>query len=187
MARWMAPAAIAAAALALPASSLGGGFSTVGIDSLPDGTKSGRPWEVKLTVLAHGRTPVEGAAPKVVVAKAGADATRTFRAISTSRRGVYVARVVFPSPGLWRYAVHEDYGAQHSFAPVRIRDGGGRAIRAVRMSPAALSSPPQERAESEPNLVAGLGAAGLSGLLAALLTIAVQRRRSVAGDGPAGR
>ena len=183
MARWMAPAAIAAAALALPASSLGGGFSTVGIDSLPDGTKSGRPWEVKLTVLAHGRTPVEGAAPKVVVAKAGADATRTFRAISTSRRGVYVARVVFPSPGLWRYAVHEDYGAQHSFAPVRIGNGGGRAVRSVRTAGTAAAP----ASKSEANLAAGLGAAGLAGLLAALLTVALQRRRGGQDEGPAGK
>lgn len=174
MARRMVVAAIAAAALAAPATSLGGGFSTVGLDPLPDGTGPGQPWVVELTVLAHGRTPVEGAAPKVVVAEAGGDATRTFRAIPTRRPGVYSARVVFPSPGVWRYAVHDNYiGARHTFAPVRIGKGG-EAVRAVRT--ARRTSTPVSK--SEPNLAAGFGAAGVAGLLAALLTVAVQRRRA---------
>jgi YtkA-like len=174
MVRWTVPTAIAAAALAAPATALGGGFSTVGLDSLPDGTAAGRAWVVELTVMAHGRTPVDGAAPRVVVAEAGGGAERSFRAIETRRRGVYVARVVFPSPGLWRYAVHESYGARHSFAPVRIGDGGGRALRAVRTTPAPSPSPPSA---GEPEPAAGLGAAGLAGPLAALLALAAQRRR----------
>jgi hypothetical protein len=178
MVRWTAPAAIAAVALAAPAASLGGGYSTVGLDSLPDGTGPGRPWAVELTVLAHGRTPVEGGTPRVVVRRLGGGGAHTFDATSTRRPGVYVARVVFPSPGVWAYAVHDSYvGARHTFAPVRI--GKGRpVIRAVRPAGGRPAS------VAEPNLAAGLGVAGVAGLLAVLLTAVVQRRRGSADADP---
>ena len=49
-----------AAALTAPATSLAGGFATVGLSSLPGDARPGEAWVVDLTVLQHGRTPLEG-------------------------------------------------------------------------------------------------------------------------------
>jgi hypothetical protein len=106
---------------------------------------------VELTVLAHGRTPVEGGAPKVVVTKLGGRVRRTLDAEPTRRPGVYLARVVFPSPGWWRYTVYDNYaGARHTFAPVRIGEGG-RAIRAAQPTARGRPAPVTE---GEPSIAA---------------------------------
>ena len=49
---------VGVALLALPAVAGAGGFATVGLSSLPDGTAPGKPWHVTLTILQHGRTPM---------------------------------------------------------------------------------------------------------------------------------
>ena len=59
--RWATMAAVAIA-LAVPSGAAAGGFATVGLGSLPDGTPPGTPWHVTLTILQHGRTPLPGAA-----------------------------------------------------------------------------------------------------------------------------
>ena len=56
-----------AAALTAPATSLAGGFATVGLSSLPDDARPGEPWVVDLTVLQHGRTPLEGVEPAMII------------------------------------------------------------------------------------------------------------------------
>lgn len=119
------------AVLAAPAS--GGGFATTGLSSLPDGVAPGEPWEVDLTVLAHGRTPATNLKPAITISRGG---ERRRFAAQEVRPGVYRARVVFPSEGRWRYAVDSGYGIQpETFAPVDIRP------RAE--APAATSSSPR--------------------------------------------
>src|SRR3954468_9988286 len=87
------------AALALPGAAAAGGFATVGLSSLPDGTPPGRPWDVRLTVLQHGRTPMSNLRPVVRIRRAGGGPARDFAAAPAGRPGVYRARVVFPSAG----------------------------------------------------------------------------------------
>ena len=43
-----------------PATTLGGGWATVGLSSLPNGTPPGEEWVVDLTVLQHGRHSARG-------------------------------------------------------------------------------------------------------------------------------
>ena len=45
---------------ALTATAFGGGWATVGMSSTPAGAKPGEPWVVDMTILQHGRTPLEG-------------------------------------------------------------------------------------------------------------------------------
>src|SRR5215210_1200668 len=92
----VAAAALAAALLA-PATALAGGWATVGLSSLPDGTRPGEEWVVDVTVLQHGRTPLEGVRPKVLVKGEAGGPEKSFAADPTERAGVYRARVVFPS------------------------------------------------------------------------------------------
>jgi len=58
------------AALAFPGAASAGGFATVGLSSLPDGTAPGKPWHVTLTILQHGRTPLSGLSPEVRIRSA---------------------------------------------------------------------------------------------------------------------
>src|SRR3712207_4904989 len=97
------------ATLAAPANALAGGFATVGLGSLPNGTAPGEPWVAELTVMAHGRSdaPVEGLKPAVEVMKADGSGRRRFPARPTDEPGVYRAEVTFDSPGVWHYSVED--------------------------------------------------------------------------------
>jgi hypothetical protein len=109
----------AAAMLLAPAAAQAGGWATVGLSSLPDGMDAGEPWVVDLRVLQHGRTPLNGVQPRVLLT--GPDGTRrAFDARPTGEPGMYRARVVFPTAGRWRFAVDDGFTQTHTYAPVRI-------------------------------------------------------------------
>jgi hypothetical protein len=86
--------------------------------------RAGTPWNVTVTVLQHGQTPLAGVQPTITIRKG----TRAlvFRARPTGEIGAYRARVVFPKAGMWRYSVYDaftEYGGAkvHTYAPIRIR------------------------------------------------------------------
>jgi hypothetical protein len=125
----------AASALALAGTAAAGGWATVQLSSTPRGLSAGEPWVVDITVLQHGRTPLDGLKPTLTIRKSvprttsavakGRPTIRTFAARPTGRPGVYRARVVFPSAGTWRYEVYDGFvrygGAKkHTYSPVRI-------------------------------------------------------------------
>src|SRR4051812_11999689 len=93
-----------------------GGWATVGLDSTP----SAKRWDVNVTVLQHGRTPLSGVTPAIEIRNA--TTTKRFDAKPTGRKGVYHATVTFPSGGKWDYVVYDGFIANqaHSFPPVRI-------------------------------------------------------------------
>jgi hypothetical protein len=110
--------AVVAAAIAVPAASAGG-WATVGLSSLPGGTPAGGKWSVDMTVLQHGRTPLEGIAPVLTIVNRDGD-SRRFVGTPTGKPGVYHAEVVFPSAGTWSYEVWDDFSRTHTFKPVEI-------------------------------------------------------------------
>jgi hypothetical protein len=125
----------AASALALAGTAAAGGWATVQLSSTPRGLSAGEPWVVDITVLQHGRTPLNGLKPTLTIRKAAARlssgvakgrlTTRTFAARPAGKPGVYRVRVVFPSAGTWRYEVYdgfEQYGGArtHRYAAVKI-------------------------------------------------------------------
>jgi hypothetical protein len=152
---------LAVAAIAVPAAGAGG-FATVGLSSLPTGTAAGEKWPVDLTVLQHGRTPLEGIAPVLTITN-DRGASRRFSTRPTGTPGVYHADVVFPSSGTWTYEVWDDFSQTHTFKPVAI---GG---------PAGVGAPAGDSFPYVP-----LGLAG--GLVLALAAGAIAYRR---GRGPA--
>ena len=160
----VAAAALAAALLA-PATSLAGGFATVGIDSFPEDVRPGDEWVVELTVLQHGVTPLTGVKPRVMAEPAGAGRPDAFSAEPTKRPGVYRASVEFESAGDWRIGVDDDFAAVHEFGTVHVGNGD-------RDGDAVLAG----SAGSAPSLGAALGIASLAGLLAAAF-YALRRRR----------
>lgn len=119
---------LAAVVVAAPASA--GGWATVGLASTPEGVGAGETWEAEITVLRHGVTPTDGAAPSLTIRNADSELSETFGAEPTGETGVYVARVVFPSTGTWSYEIDNGlvatgYGesATTTYAPVAIGAG----------------------------------------------------------------
>ena len=125
----------AASALALAGTAAAGGWATVQLSSTPRGLSAGEPWIVDVTVLQHGRTPLDGLKPTLTIRKSssrtasgafkGRLTTRTFVARPAGKPGVYRVRVVFPTAGTWRYEVYDGFvqygGARtHRYAPVTI-------------------------------------------------------------------
>jgi YtkA-like len=163
------------AALAAPATATAGGWATVGLSSLPEGLDAGEPWTVDVTVLQHGRTPLEGIQPAVIVRKAGADESKRFPARPTERPGVYRATVVFDAAGEWRYRVDDDFSQVHDFAPVQVGEGDGDSVAAAVPAAGTRSAGGDD---DGPDLLLAFAAAAVAGLAAGLAAAAIQRRRS---------
>ena len=161
-ARWIAAAVTVAGLLGLPAGALAGGWATVTLSSTPDGLSPGQPWLVELEILQHGRTPLDGVEPSIVLTERATGATRTVAAKPTGRPGVYEARAVFPDAGRWTYAVDDGFTQVHDYPEVTI---GG----------AATAVAPAGGAEAFPWVA--LGVALLAGVAAAVLTAGLRRRR----------
>jgi hypothetical protein len=155
-----------AVSLLVPAGAAAGGFATVGLDSLPDGDPN---WNVELTVLQHGRTPLDGVQPRVILTR-GSE-RRTFAAKPTGRPGVYRAAVVFPGAGTWHYAVDDGFTMTHTFPPVVV----GTAKRDSQPVAAAAST------RGGPDIALALAAAVGAGLAAGLAGAAMRRTRPAAG------
>ena len=164
-----------AAALVAPAAATAGGFATVGLDPPPAGVGSGDTWTADITVLQHGRTPIDALepAPALTIRRPGGGEARTFESRPAGRPGVYRTRVVFPAGGRWVYEV-DAFGTTHTFAPVRL---GG---------PAAAPAAAPASGGTDPNVVLALAVSLAAGLLAGLLTALVQRRRPPRLTAPAG-
>jgi hypothetical protein len=161
-------------ALLAPALASAGGFATAGLSSTPDGIAPGKPWKVDITVLQHGRTPLDGLTPRVRISSGAV--TREFAAKPTAEPGVYRAEVVFPKAGEWEYVVLDGFNDQmpHTFPAVRI--GGGAASPA---SPAAPSpAPAPAPAPDDGGIAAGwLWGAGAALVLALALLAGDRLRR----------
>jgi hypothetical protein len=160
------------ALLIAAAPAYGGGFATVGLSSTPTGIAPRQPWDVDLTVLQHGRTPVEGVTPIVYIRTD--DTTKAFTARPTGKPGVYHVRVVFPKAGRWSYEVNDGFftDMRHTFPAVDIGDSGSPAVLVADTAP-----PAQAPAPDDGGIAAGwLWGAGAA-LLLALAVLGLDRRR----------
>jgi MYXO-CTERM domain-containing protein len=111
---------LAVALIAVPAAGAGG-FATVALSSMPP--EDGSAWNVQLTILQHGRTPLDGLSPAIMIQN-GDDAPLTFTATPTGEPGVYAAAVEFPSDGRWTYAINDGFSRIHTYKPVTVVGGG---------------------------------------------------------------
>jgi hypothetical protein len=158
---------ILAAALIAPATATAGGFATVGLNPPPEEIGPGTPWVVDLEILQHGRTPLEGVEPSVIVT--GGGDREVFPAEPTGKPGVYRAEVVFPGEGTWRYAVDDGFTQTHTFPPVTIGSGDGTAAAGT----AAAGAQPDD---GGPDIALALAIAAAAGFAAALVVTVVRRR-----------
>ena len=121
---WIAALVAAAGLLGLPAAAMAGGWATVSLSSTPDGLGPGATWDVEMTILQHGRTPLDGVEPSITLTNGATGETEHVAAKPTGRPGVYEARAVFPDAGRWTYAVDDGFSQVHDYPAVTI---GGAA------------------------------------------------------------
>ncbi len=183
MALRIALLAAIAAALAVPAAATAGGWATVGFDPPPEGLAPGEPWQVDLTVLQHGRTPLEGVHPRVIVGSEDGGEGGSFPARATGKPGVYRATVVFESAGAWTLAVDDGFSATHRFPEVRVGEEGMGSAEPVALASTAAATPPSA-GDDGPNVLLALGVAAVAALAAGLGAAYLQRRSG--GTSPAG-
>lgn len=178
MKRTLALAALAFGLLAPTA--LAGGWATAGLSSLPPaGAGPGDEWKTQITLLQHGRTPLENVSPAIVVTNAAGKDTR-FDATPTDKPGVYDVTVSFPTAGKYTYTVDDGFGNAfpHDFAPVTI--GENITTTAPASAPAA---PPPASDDGLPLASYLLG--GLALLLGGAAVTSAMRARRARGAGQA--
>lgn len=111
---------------------MAGGWATAGLSSTPDGVAPGETWKVDIEILQHGRTPMTGIEPAVIIEDAAGKETR-FDGEETKKAGIYTAAVVFPKAGRYTYTVDDGFtnAVPHTFPAVLIGTGGERDKTAV--------------------------------------------------------
>jgi hypothetical protein len=180
--------AVIAAALAAPPAASAGAWATVGFDPPPDTLAPGEGWQVEMTILQHGVTPLVGVEPSVIVAPAEGGERKAFRARPTGKPGVYRATVAFPSAGTWRYVVDDGFSAQHKYPPVRVGKSGKNAgAEPVAVANTAVATPPSPGSpgsgDDGPSYMLAFVAAAVAALAAGFGAALLQRR---GGSSPAG-
>jgi hypothetical protein len=96
-----------------------GCMATVGLAPPPAGIAPGTTWTAELTVLQHGVNALPNAKtarPTLTIVNTETGTTRTFVARGTRNPEVFVADVVFPTAGSWRYEVYDDFTSDGSQA-----------------------------------------------------------------------
>jgi LPXTG-motif cell wall-anchored protein len=169
-------AVIAAAALAAPSAATAGGWATVGFDPPPDDLAPGQPWRVELTILQHGRTPLVGVKPRVIVEQKAGGEQESFLARPTGEPGVYRASVVFGSAGEWSLVVDDGFTARHTFPAVQVGKGGSRAATEQVAALDTAAATPPSTGDDGPNLLLAFGAAAVAALAAGFGAAFLQRR-----------
>jgi hypothetical protein len=181
MTRWIGPVVLLLA-MAFPATALGGGYATLGLQSLPEGIEPGETWTAEFTVLAHGRTPFLDGHPSVTVRDSEGELTGSFPGRLVNKSGLYRAEVVFPENGRYRYVIDDGYSQRHTFPAVTVGDGGGDPVPspAAAEPPAAQPAPPADG----PSVPLALVLAAGVGLLTGWLVLMLLSRRARTGGRP---
>jgi hypothetical protein len=113
---------VVAVTLLAPTAAWAGGFATANLSSTPTGIAPGEPWNVEMTILQHGRTPMTGVRPGIRITLP--DGTRKYFGGEPvdGKPGVYRATVVFPEAGNYDYEVDDGFtnAVPHTFPPVEI-------------------------------------------------------------------
>jgi hypothetical protein len=193
-------AALAAGALYQAGVASAGCMATVGLAPPPQGIAPGTTWSAEITVLQHGVQPLPNqktAQPTLTIVNTESGAERTFVARRTKDPAVYVAEVVFPAAGSWRYEVFDDFTSEggqpvpcartHTFAAVDIGGPAGGGSQ----TPPSSGEPAPAPAQPVPSAATGddggfpvwpVVGAVLAGLAAIAASVLLLRRRR--GRGP---
>jgi hypothetical protein len=171
-------------------------MATVGLAAPPQGIAPGTTWSAEITVLQHGVRPLPNAKtaqPTLTIVNTENGRQQTFVARRTNDPAVYVADVVFPAAGSWRYEVFDDFTSwggepapcaqTHTFAAVDVGGpaGGGSQTPPSSGEPAPAQPVPAAASGDDGGFpvwpVVGAVLAGLAAIAASLLLLHRRRGR----------
>jgi hypothetical protein len=127
----MRAALVAMFALVFAAPAAAGGWATAEL-APPEGIRAGETWTATITILQHGRTPLDGVKPKLIVSD-GKGLKLPVPARWTGEAGIYEAKVKLPHAGSWHYAVDDgftQYGGRqtHAFSVFEVGPARERSV-----------------------------------------------------------
>jgi mono/diheme cytochrome c family protein len=137
----------------------GGGWAVVTLDELPANVQANEPFMIGFTVRQHGRTPLAGLEPSVVVTHAAGNDRVIVPAKDEGPVGHYTARITLPSAGEWTWGI-DAFGALNP------------------MPSLVVAASPQEGTLPAAPPTAVVGASGIAALLG--LTLLSRRRLAIA-------
>jgi hypothetical protein len=120
-------------AVALVPSVFAGGWAVTTLDALPSEIRAGQSYSIGYVIRQHGQTPYTNAQTAIEIRSSDREPPTRFRARPEGAAGHYVAEVIFPSAGEWRWDVD-----QTPFEPQR--------LGTLTVLPAALATQPSEPA-----------------------------------------
>lgn len=187
-------AAIAAGALYQAGVASAGCMATVGLAAPPQGIAPGTTWSAEITVLQHGVRPLPNAKtaqPTLTIVNTETGRQQTFVAQRTNDPAVYVADVVFPAAGTWRYEVFDDFTSwggepapcaqTHTFAAVDVGGPAGGGSQTPPSSAEPAQAVPAAASGDDGGFpvwpVVGAVLAGLAAVAASLLLLHRRRGR----------
>ena len=148
--------------------------SGIVLDFTPQGYTVGEPWIVSVTAIRHDARVALPRTTKAAIRidKQNGEATHTFAA-RRQRDGTQLARVVFPSAGIWTYRVVGigRLGANQGWEPVTIRSAHAES------SGASISNADEHGGSGFP-----LGAIAAASPIIIALGVFIARRRAVRSD-----
>ena len=185
-------AAVLVGALVQAGAASAGCMATVGLAPPPAGIGPGTVWTAELTVLQHGvqALPNAGTArPTITIVNTETGAQRTFVARGTQNPEVFVADVVFPAAGRWRYEVYDDFSSEggqsvpcartHTFAAVTVGGAAGGGTPSGPTAPEPVPVADTDGGASFPVWPVVGGALALLALSAGLLWWSLKARPGV--------
>lgn len=119
------------ALLALPAAAHAGGWANTTLSpASPPRATVGDTWTVDMKILQHGRTPMTGLRPAIIVTRPGGR-ERRFAARATAKTGVYRARVRLQQAGRHTYRIDDGFtnAVPHKYPPIVVRPAVPAASR----------------------------------------------------------
>jgi cytochrome c2 len=151
-----------------------GGWAVVTLDSLPREVVAGQAFTIGFVVRQHGQTLLDGLSPKIQANRNGAFETATFIARGEGGKGHYMASLMLPSEGEWKWKIDAFGYAQ----PMPALNVSASTAAPAPVKPAVINTPAPASTSSAPPLLALslLAASPIIGLSALLLW---QRKRTL--------
>lgn len=107
---------------------LAGGWAITVIDDAPTEFEANAAFEVRYTILQHGKTPVSAAdlgSTSITFTPADGGPIRTFNGEPTDVRGQYLAEVALPTSGAWSWEVHQGWFGVQELGTITVQQAQG--------------------------------------------------------------
>lgn len=117
--------AVVLLSLAQGGTAVAGGWATTRIDDQPARFAANTTYEIRYTILQHGKTPIEVELTSIVFTPADTGGPLTFPGVQTGSPGQYVAEVNLPKGGAWSWEVSQGWFGMQQLGTVHVRQAQG--------------------------------------------------------------